>query len=923
MTVNASSLIRISVDSSGASANAAAVGGPMSGDGRYVVFESGATNLVAGDANGFFDVFLRDTVTGTTTLLSTATDGTQGNNASSVAAITDDGRYVFFSSSATNLVGGDTNAASDLFMRDALTGVTTRVSTDSGGGQANGLSLNVDVTGDGAFISFASAATNLVAGDSNGFDDAFIKNMSTGLVTRISVADDESQANGTSSVARLSNDGNHVSFVSLASNLTANDTNGTVGDVFVRDIAAGTTTLVSASTTGGSGNAVSNGASISGNGRYVVFVSIATNLVAGDTNGAADIFVRDLQTNTTTRVSTATDGSESNVLSNQAVISADGRYVVFVSGASNLVQGDTNGRRDVFLKDTVTGNVTRLSVAIDGTELNDLSSTPLISADGRYVTFQTQATDTGVGAEGNGTGLDVFRISLVASAVADRMIGSDGNDTIDGLAGDDIITGGFGDDIITGGLGDDTLIGGAGADALTGGGGVDTADYSGSSGAVSVNLAAGTGSGGDAQGDTLTGFTNALGSAFNDSLTGNGAGTLDGLAGDDILSGGATLNGGTGNDTLLAGASAETLDGGADNDTVSYAGSAAGVTVDLGLSGPQVSAGDAFGDTLTDIENLNGSAFNDSLTGNGAGTLDGLAGNDILSGAAILNGGAGNDALLGSAGAETLDGGADNDTVSYAGSAAGVTVDLGLSGPQVSAGDASGDTLTDIENLKGSALADTLTGDAGNNILNDGGVGGADTLTGGGGNDTYSVYNAGAVIVEVAGEGNDRVSAGVDYVLASGVSVEYLNTTSVHATYAVNLTGNEIAQIVRGNDGANVLDGAGGNDFLVGMGGADTFRFSTALGAGNVDKITDFSVADDQIQLDSAIFTALGTGPLDASAFKDNFLGPRDADDRIFYNSNSGSLFYDADGSGNGFAAVKFASLTRGLSLTAADFIVV
>ena len=174
MPVNASSLTRISVDSGGTSANNIATGGVMSADGRYVVFQSAATNLVAGDTNGFFDVFLRDTVTGTTTLLSTATGGTQGNNVSSVAAITDDGRFVFFNSTATNLVGGDTNAALDLFMRDTLTGVTTRVSTASDGSQANGLSQNVDATGDGAFISFQSAATNLVAGDSNGFNDAFI-----------------------------------------------------------------------------------------------------------------------------------------------------------------------------------------------------------------------------------------------------------------------------------------------------------------------------------------------------------------------------------------------------------------------------------------------------------------------------------------------------------------------------------------------------------------------------------------------------------------------------------------------------------------------------------------------------------------------------------------------------------------------------
>ncbi|MFI0844573.1 calcium-binding protein [Mesorhizobium sp. IMUNJ 23232] len=281
----------------------------------------------------------------------------------------------------------------------------------------------------------------------------------------------------------------------------------------------------------------------------------------------------------------------------------------------------------------------------------------------------------------------------------------------------------------------------------------------------------------------------------------------------------------------------------------------------------------------------------------------------------------GNDTLEGGAGFDSLNGGAGIDTASYEHSGAGVLADLSNAGNNT--GDAQGDTYTSIENLRGSRFSDTLTGNAGDNILNDGGLGGADKLTGGGGDDSYSVYNAGTAIVENSGEGTDRVNAGVDYVLASGISAEYLNTTSVHATYAINLTGNEIKQLVRGNDGGNVLDGAGGNDWLFGMGGSDTFRFSTALSNGNVDKIMDFNVAEDQIALSSSIFAALGVGALDASAFKDSFLAPRDADDRIIYNSNTGSLFYDADGSGNAFAAVKFAVLASGLSLTAADFVVI
>jgi Ca2+-binding RTX toxin-like protein len=660
MTVNASSLTRISVDSGGTSANNTAINATMSADGRYVVYQSASTNLVGGDGNGFADVFLRDTVSGTTTLVSTATGGTQGNNISSLPLITDDGRYVIFTSIANNLVAGDSNTVLDVFMRDTLTGTTTRVSTASDGSQANGASQNVDVTGNGAFIGFQSAANNLVAGDSNGFGDVFVKNLSTGAVTRISVADDESQANGNSLVARLSDDGNRASFVSSASNLTGNDSNGAIADVFVRDIAAGTTTLVSVATGGGAGDNQSFGASISGNGRYVVFQSDATNLVAGDTNGTTDIFVRDLQTNTTTRVSAATDGTQANQLSGQASISADGRYVVFFSLADNLVQGDTNGLRDIFLKDLVTGNVTRLSVAFDGTELNDLSNTPSISADGRYVTFQTQATDTGVGSEGNGTGFDIFRISLVAGAGADRMLGSDGNDTIDGLSGDDILLGGFGND---------SLVGGAGADQINGGAGTDTADYSASATGVVVDLTVGTGTGGDAQGDTLTGIENIIGSAFADRLLGDGnANVLTGGDGDDTLRGGAgddQIIGGAGNDFIEGGAGADTITGNDGIDTASYAGSAAGVTVDL-MAGTGT-GGDAQGDTLSGIEQVLGSGLADTLTGDAnANTLWGMAGDDVLTGGGggdALKGGAGNDIFVYAALSDSAVSGIGKDTI--------------------------------------------------------------------------------------------------------------------------------------------------------------------------------------------------------------------------------------------------------------------
>ncbi|MDQ6434873.1 cadherin-like domain-containing protein [Mesorhizobium sp. LHD-90] len=232
--------------------------------------------------------------------------------------------------------------------------------------------------------------------------------------------------------------------------------------------------------------------------------------------------------------------------------------------------------------------------------------------------------------------------------------------------------------------------------------------------------------------------------------------------------------------------------------------------------------------------------------------------------------------------------------------------------------------------LRGNTLGQTIEGNDGDNVLHDGGTGPLpddgvpDTLIGRDGNDTYTIYDGAATIVEAAGEGVDRLCAGVDYVLASGVSVERLNTTSLFATYSVDLTGNELVQLVRGNNGANTLDGGGGKDLLFGMGGADDFRFSTALGPTNIVRIADFVVADDTIQLDDAIFTALaGPGALDPNAFKDTAFGPKDADDRIIYNSDTGALLYDADGSGTVFGNVRFATIVGSPLLTAADFDVV
>ena len=386
---------RVSVDSSGSEANnssSSGYAGVLSGDGHYVAFYSTATNLVAGDTNGASDIFVRDTVAGTTTRVSVDSSGSEANNGSYDPSFSADGRYVAFISSASNLVAGDTNAASDIFVRDTVAGTTTRVSVDSSGSEANSGSDYPSLSADGRYVAFYSSATNLVAGDTNGASDIFVRDTVAGTTTRVSVDSSGSEGNNDSYYPSLSADGRYVAFYSWASNLVAGDTNG-AEDIFVRDTVAGTTTRVSVDDSGSEANSHSYDPSLSADGRYVAFRSAASNLVAGDTNGASDIFVRDTVAGTTTRVSVDGSGSEANSHSYDPSLSADGRYVAFYSWASNLVAGDTNGVGDIFVRDTVASTTTRVSVDSSGSEANGSSDYLSLSADGRYVAFSSGATN--------------------------------------------------------------------------------------------------------------------------------------------------------------------------------------------------------------------------------------------------------------------------------------------------------------------------------------------------------------------------------------------------------------------------------------------------------------------------------------------------------------------------------------------------
>ena len=364
----------------------AATGSQVSADGRYVVFTSTSSNLVAGDANGQQDVFVKDTLTGTVTLVSTDSTGVQGNNSSNTPSISADGTHVAFQSTASNLVAGDTNNQQDIFVKDLATGTTTRVSTDSTGVQVNGISSIASISADGTRVAFQSNASTLVAGDTNSTTDVFVKDLGTGTTTRVSTDSAGAQSAGTSINASISGDGTRVAFQSNASNLVTGDTNGST-DVFVKDLGTGTTTRVSTDSTGAQstgGNSLAP--SISADGTRVAFSSTASNLVASDTNGQQDVFVKDLGTGTITRVSTDSAGAEGDGTSANSSISGDGTRVAFQSNANNLVADDTNGSTDVFEADVacyVTGTRIRSDVgevAVEDLRVGDC----MLTAAGAY-----------------------------------------------------------------------------------------------------------------------------------------------------------------------------------------------------------------------------------------------------------------------------------------------------------------------------------------------------------------------------------------------------------------------------------------------------------------------------------------------------------------------------------------------------------
>ncbi len=387
---------RVSVSSSGEQGNQESWSPSISADGRFVAFMSFATDLVAGDTNGADDTFVRDRKRGTTELVSVSTAGEHGNGDAFPAygpSISADGRFVAFQSRASNLVAGDTNGTYDIFVRDRSAGTTERVSVSSGGVEGDHWSGGPSITPDGRLVAFESLATSLVAGDANLTRDIFVRDRSSGTTELVSVSTAGEQANGDSGDPAISADGRFVAFTSGASNLVAGDTNGT-WDIFVGDRKRGTTRRVSVSSAGRQVNGRSWSPAISADGRFVAFFSSSSNLVAHDTNpGRYDVFVRDRRKGTTERVSVSSAGRQANSQSRDPSISADGRFVAYDSWASNLVPGDTNGTWDAFVRDRKRGTTRRVSVSSAGRQGDGDAGIPSISADGRIVAFWSRATN--------------------------------------------------------------------------------------------------------------------------------------------------------------------------------------------------------------------------------------------------------------------------------------------------------------------------------------------------------------------------------------------------------------------------------------------------------------------------------------------------------------------------------------------------
>lgn len=385
-------LYLISKNTGGAIGNDQSYQPDVSSDGRYVTFASDATNLVSNDSNGWADIFVYDRQENTFEIVSLQSDGDASNNNSYEPAISGDGRWVVFCSFANNLVGGDDNNRPDTFLYDRENNQIRRLSDAPNGDDGNGNSCGEStINSNGQIVVFISDATNLVISDTNNVRDVFIYNRNDDTVKRIT-AENGQQGAASSDAPSISDDGRYIAFQSDAANFVNGDDNNQK-DIFVYDRSENDMERVSQRQDGTDNPVGSFYPAISGDGRFVVFQSGDSNLVADDNNGKTDVFLHVRDGNAIERISLESDGGQANDDSTQASISTDGRYVTFTSAATDLDDNRLVNITNIFVRDRNSNSTVSVSYTSDDNPGNRNSDTPQISGNGRYIVFASAATN--------------------------------------------------------------------------------------------------------------------------------------------------------------------------------------------------------------------------------------------------------------------------------------------------------------------------------------------------------------------------------------------------------------------------------------------------------------------------------------------------------------------------------------------------
>ena len=471
-SATAGDLTLISTADDGTKGNDESYPGSISADGTRVAFSSRASNLDPAATDGTENVYVKDLASGDLVLVSVTEGGISGDNNSTTPSLSADGAVVAFQSDAENLHPASSPEAGEIYLKDLTTGQLSIVSAGDDGTTGNLDSWAPSISADGTMVAFYSFASNLDPADTDLFSDVYVKNVVTGELTLVSAGDDGTKGDLDSNSPSISADGTKVAFSSQASNLDPADTDS-IFDIYVKDLVTGDLDLVSTADDGTKADRSSFGAQLSPDGGVLGFISQANNLDPSDTtDDILDAYVKDLATGAVTLISTADNGPKGNGQTDSLSLSNDGTRVVFQSASTNLDPADTDPFHDVYLKDLVTGDLSLVSTADDGTKGNSHSSNSVLSADGTLLAFASIADN-----------LDPADPDLLADvyvkdispppAPACTITGTPGDDRLRGTLGDDVICGLGGDDQLTGNRGDDLLFGGDGNDRLKGNGGSD------------------------------------------------------------------------------------------------------------------------------------------------------------------------------------------------------------------------------------------------------------------------------------------------------------------------------------------------------------------------------------------------------------------------------------------------------------------